>query len=64
RALEDTQPVEAGYDQSGMFDFDDEDGGWIGYLFNATIDDLQDSDQVSFIEVTKGTQPSLMRDGC
>ena len=64
RVLGEAAPVEAGYGQAGMFDFDDEDGGWIGFLFNSTVDDLKDSDTVSFIEITKGTQPGLMRDGC
>ena len=63
-AIEDRTPVEAGYDQSGLFEYDAEAGGWIGYLFNPPVTELKDSDPVTFVEVTKGAQPGLMRDGC
>lgn len=62
--VEDGTAVEAGYGQSGLFDYDQETGRWIGYLFNPAVDDLTPDSTVSFVEVTKGSQPSLMRDGC
>lgn len=64
-AVEDgTAAVEAGYGQSGVREYDPNTGGWIGYLFDAALDDLDASDQVTFIEITKGGEPGLMRDGC
>ncbi|CAN5321625.1 hypothetical protein BH09ACT10_BH09ACT10_26840 [soil metagenome] len=63
-AIADSVAVEAGYGQSGVFDYDADNGGWIGYLFDPAVSDLKDSDKVSFVEVTKGDQPGLMRDGC
>ena len=63
-AIEDKTPVEAGYSQSGLYEYDPQAGGWIGYLFNPPVDELKASTPVSFIEVTKGEQPGLMRDGC
>jgi hypothetical protein len=62
--VEDDTPVDAGYGQSGLFDFDAETGRWIGYLFDAPADEVEAGDPVTFVEVTKGSQPSLMRDGC
>jgi hypothetical protein len=62
--IEDGAPVEAGYGQSGLFDHDGQTGRWIGYLFDPAVDDLKDTDRVTFVEVTKGSQPDLMRDGC
>ncbi len=63
-AIEDKTPVEAGYSQSGLYEYDPQAGGWIGYLFNPPVDQLKASTPVTFIEVTKGEQPGLMRDGC
>ncbi|KQV76816.1 hypothetical protein ASC61_18435 [Aeromicrobium sp. Root344] len=63
-AIEDGKPVEAGYSQSGLYEYDPQTGGWIGYLFDATVDQLKDSDPVTFVEITKNAQPGLMRDGC
>lgn len=63
-AIEDGDPVEAGYGQSGMFEYDPQTGGWIGYLFEPTVGELENADPVTFVEVTKGAQPGLMRDGC
>jgi hypothetical protein len=63
-SVEDGTPVEAGYGQSGLFDYDGQTGRWIGYLFDPAVDDLEDTDTVTFVEVTKGSQPGLMRDGC
>lgn len=62
--LEDKEPVAAGYGQSGLFDYDGESGRWIGYLFDDATGELTDDSTVTFVEVTKGEQPSLMRDGC
>lgn len=56
--------VEAGYGQSGVRIFDPQDGGWIGLLFNETVADIAGDSTVSFVEVTKGAEPDLMRDGC
>jgi len=56
--------VEAGYGQSGVRYFDGEDGGWIGFLFDEPVDEVDAASRVTFVEVTKGTEPSLMRDGC
>lgn len=63
-AVEDKEPVKAGYEQSGLFEYDPQTGGWIGYLFDPPVGELDDSDPVTFVEVTKGVQPGLMRDGC
>jgi hypothetical protein len=63
-AYPDESLLDAGYDQSGVRVFDRQDGGWIGFLFNAKPDAIEGSDPVTFVEVTKGAEPSLMRDGC
>jgi hypothetical protein len=60
----DEELVEAGYGQSGIRFFDPQDGGWIGFLFEEPVDSVQGSDEVFFVEVTQGAEPSLMRDGC
>lgn len=57
-------PVEAGYGQTGVRVYDAANAGWIGFLFDTTVDQLDDADTVTFMEVTKGGQPDLMRDGC
>lgn len=57
-----TGPAEAGYGQSGAYV---EDGdAWIGFLFNEAPAAMKDSSVVTFIEVSKGNKPGLMRDGC
>ena len=56
--------VEAGYGQAGILVQDAKTGGWIGFLFNAELKDVKRTDKVSFIEITQGEKPSLMRDGC
>lgn len=56
--------VEAGYGQSGLRVFDSQDGGWIGFLFDPPVDKIEGNSPVTFVEVTKGGEPSLMRDGC
>jgi hypothetical protein len=60
----DEEVAEAGYGQTGLRYFDRQDGGWIGFLFNAAPDDVTGADPVTFVEITKGAEPSLMRDGC
>ena len=55
-------PDEVGYGQTGMMV--NEGDGWIGFLFDAAPDAMTDATQVSFIEVTRGNPPDLMRDGC
>ncbi len=59
---DDSAPEEAGYSQTGLYV--NEGSSWIGFLFNATPDAITDSTKVSFIEVTRGRLPDLMRDGC
>ena len=63
-AYPDDSLLDAGYDQSGVRVFDRQDGGWIGFLFDAKPGAIEGSDPVTFVEVTKGAEPSLMRDGC
>ncbi|MEJ7635472.1 hypothetical protein [Aeromicrobium sp.] len=60
--LGDVPPEVAGYGQTGLFV--SEGNGWIGFLFNATPEAVQPTDPVTFIEVTRGAKPGLMRDGC
>ena len=55
-------PKEAGYGQSGVIVSDGDK--YIGFLFNPPPAQLKDSDEVTFIEVTAGNEPALMRDGC
>lgn len=55
-------PEEMGYGQTGMLV--NEGDGWIGFLFDAAPDAMTDATQVSFIEVTRGNPPALIRDGC
>lgn len=56
--------VEAGYGQTGVLVRDAATNGWIGFLFDADLKDVKNTDPVSFIELTEGEKPSLMRDGC
>ncbi len=60
--LGDVAPEEAGYGQTGVFV--SEGAGWIGFLFNAKPDAVAPTDTVTFVEVTSGAKPGLMRDGC
>ncbi|WP_157412767.1 hypothetical protein [Aeromicrobium sp. Root236] len=53
----------AGFDQAGAFLSAGDD--YIGFLFgDATPSTIKDSSKVSFIEVTHGKRPELMRSGC
>lgn len=56
--------VEAGYGQSGVLVRDAATDGWIGYLFDTPVTDLDAEDTVSFVEITRDAAPGLMRDGC
>ncbi|WP_162891336.1 hypothetical protein [Aeromicrobium sp. A1-2] len=60
--LGDVDPQEAGYGQTGLFV--SEGGGWIGFLFNPAPGEISANDKVTFIEVTRGAKPDVMRDGC
>lgn len=59
-------PEEAGYGQVGVYVQDDD--AWLGYLFgDADSVEKLDNDpglEVTFVEVTRGDKPGLMRDGC
>jgi hypothetical protein len=55
-------PVAAGQGQTGLFI--SEGTGWIGFLFNAAPDAVAPTSPVTFIEVTRGAKPGLIRDGC
>jgi hypothetical protein len=56
------EPVEAGYGQTGLYV--QEGNGWIGFLFDAAPAAVTDASPVTFIEVTRGVRPGLIRDGC
>ncbi len=58
----DSQPVEAGYGQTALMV--NQGSSWIGFLFDARTDAVTDSSKVTFIEVTRGRIPDLIRDGC
>ncbi|MCW2830591.1 MAG: hypothetical protein JWP31_1283 [Aeromicrobium sp.] len=59
-----TPPTELGFGQAGVLLEDGDD--WIGFLFDATVEDVlaDPGIEVTFIEVTSGVQPDLIRDGC
>lgn len=63
-AIDDATAQEAGYGQSGVLNYDSTNGGWIGFLIDSPLDQLKGTDKVTFVEITKGAQPGLMRDGC
>ena len=55
--------VDAGFNQAGAYEFTDEE--FIGFLFgDATVSDIKGSSKISFIEVTVGDKPDLIRSGC
>lgn len=62
RAYAGAAAVAAGYGQSGVLV--EEDGRWIGFLFDTAPGEITSDTAVSFIELTEGEAPSLMRDGC
>lgn len=55
-------PTDAGYGQSGAWV--SQGGDWIGFLLDPVPGSLVDSSPITFIEVTSGAQPQLIRDGC
>jgi hypothetical protein len=63
-AYPDLSPIEGtGFDQAGAFQTLGEDH--IGFLFgDATPAKVTDASKVSFMEVTTGKKPDLMRSGC
>lgn len=63
-AYDGSEVVEAGYGQAGVLVHDAATDGWIGFLVDSEFRDVETSDEVSFIELTEGEKPSLMRDGC
>ncbi|MTB87449.1 hypothetical protein H9L21_06165 [Aeromicrobium senzhongii] len=54
--------TEAGYGQTGVLVTDGD--RWLGYLFDADPESVGPNDEVVLVEVTQGTKPDLMRDGC
>ncbi|MGH3457370.1 hypothetical protein [Aeromicrobium sp.] len=55
--------VDAGFNQAGAYEFTDDE--FIGFLFgDATVSSIKGSSKVTFIEVTTGNKPDLIRDGC
>jgi hypothetical protein len=55
--------VDAGFNQAGAYEFTDDE--FIGFLFgDATVSDIKGSSKISFIEVTVGDKPDLIRSGC
>lgn len=59
---EDSGPIVAGYDQTALMV--NQGDSWIGFLFDVKEDAVSDSSLVTFIEVTRGRMPDLVRDGC
>lgn len=53
---------EAGFNQSGVWVNEGDD--WIGFLFDESYTDVDESAKVVFIEVTTGEKPGLIRSGC
>ncbi len=55
--------VDAGFNQAGAYEFTDDE--YIGFLFgDATVSSIKGSSKITFIEVTVGAKPDLIRDGC
>lgn len=50
------------YGQAGLLINDGD--AWIGFSFDADASSVSGSDRVGFIEVSRGRQPGLLRDGC
>lgn len=62
KSVVDQGPEMAGYSQTGVYV--QEGDAWIGFLFDVSTDELTDDHKVMMMEVTTGTKPGLMRDGC
>jgi len=59
---ETAEMTEAGYGQTGVFVT--EGDAWLGFLFDENVDAIDSRSKVTMLEVTSGTRPDLMRDGC
>ena len=58
-----TEPAELGFGQAGVIHTLGDDH--IGFLFgDATVDSIKPASKVTFMEVTSGSEPQLMRSGC
>lgn len=62
KVYETAELTEAGYGQTGVFVSDGT--AWLGFLFDADPEAIEPTAEVTFMEVTSGTRPDLMRDGC
>lgn len=63
RVYRDAELTEAGYNQAAVFV--NENGRWLAFLFgNDDIDSINPKSTVTLVEVTSGTKPDVMRDGC
>lgn len=54
--------IEAGYSQTGVFV--NSGSKWLGFLIDEKYDKVTPASKVTLMEVTNGTKPGLMRDGC
>ncbi len=63
-ALGGAKAEQAGYGQAGLFEYDSASESWVGFLFGEARGDVKADAKVSFIEVTQGAKPALIRDGC
>lgn len=59
---ETAEMTEAGYGQTGVFVT--EGDAWLGFLFAEDTEAVGPTSEVLMVEVTTGTRPDLMRDGC
>ena len=58
-----SEPAEVGFGQAGVIHT--QGGDHIGFLFaDATVDSVKPTSKVTFMEVTSGDEPELMRSGC
>jgi len=56
--------VDAGFSQAGAYEYNDQDE-FIGFLFGeTTATTIKKSSKITFIEVTTGSKPDLIRSGC
>ncbi|MEO6471339.1 MAG: hypothetical protein ABIR57_05630 [Aeromicrobium sp.] len=55
-------PAEAGYGQTGVYV--NSGDNWLGFLVNEKFSNVTPNSKITFMEVTKGAKPDLMRDGC
>lgn len=57
-----TGPEKTDYGQATMFL--EVDNRWIGFMFDESPDQLTDRSKITFMEVSGGRKPGLVRDGC